>query len=76
MNMETVTVEIKSSKAMKLLKDLENLDIIKIYKSREKQDTKDKASKYRGFMSAASADHLLKHIEESRNEWEERFPTK
>ena len=40
--METVTVEIKSNKAMKLLKDLENLDIIKIHKSKEKQETKDK----------------------------------
>lgn len=75
-NMETVTVEIKSIKAMKLLKDLENLNIIKIHKSREKQVKKDKASKYRGFMSTANADHLLKHVEESRNEWEERFPTK
>lgn len=74
--METVTVEIKSNKAMKLLKDLENLDMIKIHKSRGKQDTKDKAAKYRGFMSAANADHLLKHVEESRNEWEERFPAK
>ena len=71
--METVTVEIKSNKAMKLLKDLENLDIIKIHKSEEKQD---KASKYRGSISAKSADQLLKHTEESRNEWEERFPTK
>ncbi len=71
--MEMVTVEIKSNKAMKFLKDLENLDIIKIHKSEEKQD---KASKYRGSISTKSADLLLKHIEESRNEWEERFPTK
>lgn len=71
--METVTVEIKSNKAMKLLKDLENLNIIKIHKSDEKQD---KASKYRGSISAKSAEGLLKHVEESRNEWEERFPTK
>lgn len=74
--METVTVEIKSNKAMRLLKDLENLDLIKIHKSQENPYKKDKASKYRGSISAASADHLLKHAEESRNEWEERFPTK
>lgn len=72
--METVTVEIKSNRAMKLLKDLENLDIIKIHKPEEKQT---KASKYRGSISTKSADRLLKHIAESRNdEWEERFPTK
>ena len=71
--METVTIEIKSNKAMKLLKDLENLDIIKIHKSDEK---KNKASKYRGSLSKKSGIELLKHVEESRNEWEERFPTK
>ena len=71
--METVTVEIKNNKAMKLLKDLENLDIIKIHKTEEKLN---KASKYRGSISKKSADRLLKHIEVSRNEWEERFPTK
>lgn len=74
--METVTVEIKSSKAMKLLKDLENLDIIKIHQSEQKSSTKDKASKYRGSISKESADELLKHVDEMRNEWEERFPSK
>jgi hypothetical protein len=74
--METVTIEIRSSKAMKLLKDLENLDIIKIHQSEEKQKTKDKASKYRGSISSAAADDLLKHVEKTRDEWEERFPTK
>lgn len=74
--METVTIEIKSSKAMKLLKDLENLNIIKIHQSEEKPETRDKASKYRGSISTATADDLLKHVEKIRNEWEERFPTK
>ena len=74
--METVTIEIKSSKAMKLLKDLENLDIIKIHQSVEKPVTKDKASKYRGSISANRGDQLLNHVQEMRNEWEERFPTK
>jgi len=68
-----MTIEIKSSKAIKILKDLENQNIIKIHKSNEK---KDKASKYRGSISAKSADQLLRQVEKSRNEWEERFPTK
>jgi hypothetical protein len=74
--METVTVEIKNKKAMNLLKELEDLEIIKIHKSEEKPVTKDKASKYRGRISSPNADTLLKQSEESRNEWEERFPTK
>ena len=73
--METVTVEIKSSKAMKLLKDLENLDLIKIYQSDDKQERKDKVNKYRGSISSETTDNLLKHVQEIRNEWEERFPT-
>ena len=74
--METVTVEIKSSKAMELLKDLENLNIIKIHQSEQKSEVKDKASKYRGSISKESADQLLKHAQEMRNEWKERFPVK
>lgn len=74
--METVTVEIKNSKAMKLLKDLENLDMIRIHQSAQKTEIKDKASKYRGSISAESADRLLKHVKEMRNEWEDRFPAK
>ena len=74
--METVTIEIKNKKALNLLKELEELDIIKIYKSEEKVSTKDKAAKYRGCISVDTADALLKHTEESRSEWEERFPTK
>lgn len=75
-NMETVTVEIKNSKALKLPKDLEHLDIIRIHQSAQKPEIKDKASKYRGSISAESADRLLKHVKKMRNEWEDRFPAK
>lgn len=74
--METVTVELKNKKALKLLKELEELNIIRLHKPEEEKNVKDKASKYRGFLSKDAADALLKHTEESRNEWEERFPTK
>jgi hypothetical protein len=73
--METVTIEIKSSKAMRLLKDLERLDIIKIHQSAEKPATKDKASKYRASISPEDADQLMGHVKEIRNEWDERFRT-
>jgi hypothetical protein len=74
--METVIVELKNKKALKLLEELEELDIIKLHKTEEKKVTEDKASKYRGFMSTDTPNAFLKHTEESRNEWEERFPTK
>ncbi len=74
--MQMITVEIKNKKALNLLKDLEELDMIKLHKSESEKTEKEKSSKYRGFMSTEAADALLKHTEESRKEWEERFPTK
>jgi hypothetical protein len=73
--METVLVQINNSKAYKLLEDLENLHIIKVLK--KSIDPKQKLSeKYRGSISKESADKLRAHVEKSREEWEDRFPTK
>ena len=33
------------------------------------------SSKYRGRLSSEEANELRKHVEQSRNDWEERFPT-
>ncbi len=74
--METVTVEIRNEKAMNLLKELEDLDIIRIHTTIKKERSGSKAEKYRGRLSKATADNLLKYTRESRNEWEKRFPTK
>lgn len=74
--METITVELNNKKAFNLLKELEELGIIKIHPSKKEVSSKDKASKYRGFMSKNTADAFLKHIDESREEWEKRFSTK
>lgn len=40
----------------------------------KKTDTK-LSSKYRGKLSSEDATKLRKHVEQSRNDWEERFPT-
>lgn len=67
--METVTIQIKHSKAYKLLKDLEALEVIKVLK--KKIDTKEKLSeKYIGKIPSQVADQLKNHTQESRNEWE------
>lgn len=71
-----VTVEIRNEKAMNLLKELEDLDIIKIHATIKKERSGSKAEKYRGRLSKATADNLLKHVAENRNEWKKRFPTK
>lgn len=74
--METVTVEIVNRKAIKLLRELEELQIIRICSPGKTSSSKNKASRYRGHLKASTANRLLKDVEESRNEWEERFPTK
>ena len=74
--METITVELKNKKALKLLQELEALEIIKLHLVETEKKEVDKASKYRGFLSKETADAMLKNVEESRNEWEERFPVK
>ena len=33
------------------------------------------SSKYRGMLSSEDASQLRKQVEQSRNDWEERFPT-
>ena len=33
------------------------------------------STKYRGMLSSKDANELRNHVEQSRNDWEERFPT-
>lgn len=33
------------------------------------------SSKYRGMLSSEDANKLRKHVEQTQNDWEERFPT-
>lgn len=33
------------------------------------------STKYRGMLSTENANEIRKHVEQSRNDWEERFPS-
>jgi Mg/Co/Ni transporter MgtE len=74
--METITIELKHANAKKLLKELEEMDIIKVVEQSIKNDSQIKPSKLRGFLSKEKATALLTHVDETRKEWEKRFPTK
>lgn len=74
--MDTVTIQLKHINARKLLKDLEDMDIIKIIEQPFENNEQEKPSKLRGFLSKEKANALLSHVEETRREWEERFPSK
>jgi hypothetical protein len=69
--METVLIEIKSSKAYRLLEDLEDLQILKVL--RKSAGTTQKLSeKYAGKLPKDIADQLQEYVEESRKQWNSR----
>jgi hypothetical protein len=74
--MDTITIQLKHANAKKLLKDLEDMNIIKIIEQPIGNDKQKKPSRLRGFLSKEKANALLSHVEETRREWEERFPSK
>ena len=73
--METVTVELKHAGAKKLLKELEKMEIIRVIEP-DADNKQVSPSQLRGFLSKEKAEALLSHITETRNEWEDRFPSK
>ncbi len=56
---------------MKILRGLEELKLIRLHKE-ESRDTKIplRPSQLRGSISKATTNQLLRHIEQSRHEWE------
>lgn len=67
--METFIIEVTDQRAFNLLKELELLQLIRIIKN-EPVAQKSFSEKYYGKISFGIADDLLKHITQSRNEWE------
>ncbi len=74
--MDTITIELRHANAKKLLKELENMDIIKVVEHTDEINSYIKPSELRGFLSKEKASALLSHVEETREEWAERFPAK
>jgi hypothetical protein len=69
--METVLVQINNSKAYRLLEDLEDLQIIKVLK-KSTQPQQKLSEKYAGKLPSDIADQLQNHVNQSRNEWDNR----
>lgn len=71
--MAVVTLELLNENAINLLKELEAMHIVRLIQSdvkKQKQTTS--KSRYAGTISKKTATMLLKHVEQSRNEWENR----
>lgn len=66
--METILIEIKSSKAYKLLADLENLNILKII-TRKPDKEQNLSDKYAGKLNKTTAKKLHDYVKQNREEW-------
>ena len=67
--METVLVQINSTKAYKLLKNLEDLNIIKVLKKSVKSKQK-LSEKYKGVFSEDDTKSFNKHTQTMRDGWD------
>jgi hypothetical protein len=67
--MDTVTIQLTTPKTMRLLLELEDLHLLRVLKKRKPVTTK-LSNKYAGKLPVSIAEGLQKHIEQSRNEWD------
>ena len=70
LNMDTLTVQLTHKKALKLLLDLEELRLIRVIKKEIRREEKPLSEKYAGKIPADIGEQLMRHVEQSRDEWE------
>ena len=68
--METIQIEIRNKNALLILRGLEKANIIKLIKFQNKE--KNSPIQHKGSFTREKALELIKHIEKSRKEWDER----
>lgn len=67
--MDTVIIQLTTPKTMKLILELEVFHLLRVLKKNISVKTK-LSDKYSGQLTADIADDLQKHIEQSREEWD------
>jgi hypothetical protein len=67
--MDTILIQLTTPKTMKLILELEELHLLRVLKKNISVNTK-LSDKYAGKLPTKIADDLQKHIEQSRNEWD------
>ncbi|MCB0582200.1 MAG: hypothetical protein KDD10_23170 [Phaeodactylibacter sp.] len=70
--MDTWIIQLKDPKALKLLLDLEELQLIRLVE-KTMLSTEKLSEKYRGKLPANEGEALQQHIQQSREEWENRI---
>lgn len=67
--METLLIQLTTPKTMKLLEELEQLNLLRVLKKIQSDDT-NLSEKYAGKLPTEIAEDLQKHIQKSRDEWD------
>lgn len=67
--METLLIQPTTPKTMKLLEELEQLNLLRVLKKIRSDDTK-LSEKYAWKLPTEIAEDLQKHIQKSRDEWD------
>lgn len=68
--METIQIEIRNKNALAILKGLEKAKIIKLIKT--KNTGKNSPVRHKGAFTREKAMELVKQLDKSREEWDER----
>jgi hypothetical protein len=67
--MDTVLIQLTTPNTMKLLREMEELHLLKVLEKSVPSKTK-LSDKYAGKLPADIAEDLQKHIQKSRDEWD------
>ncbi len=67
--MQIITVELINDNALTLLQQLEQLNILRLVNTKN-QTVKQPKRRWAGSISQETASKMLKHLEQSRSEWE------
>ncbi|WOK04953.1 hypothetical protein RT717_17880 [Imperialibacter roseus] len=67
--METITIELKNSKALKLIEDLEALSLVRIVREPKTVKGKKLSERLAGAISSKEASDIDTELEQIRSEW-------
>ena len=68
--MQTVTIELMSNHALNLLKELEQMNILRFVQKPVEEKEEAKKRQWGGSISKTSADKMLEHADQIRQEWD------
>ena len=67
--MQIITVELLNDNALPLLQQLEQLNILRLVDAKQEENDRPRRQ-WAGSISEETADKMLQHLDQSRDEWE------